>query len=235
METSKDERGAVLVAMDLGKGIKVWWDNKDKYLLSLQITTLSLLSYTWTHTGAMLAEYIRPAFLGYAAAAGIEGIIVLLSVEIGRAWKAKDKKRFVMLIVTLLFVSLVSVVANIVEGHKVKYGRPLTVENFKQLDGIDIAVGLLATALIPVVVLAISEIIAGMEQTPKQVAAPAQPAQAEVPAQPAKGTPAPSEELCVYARKGNCSEDVTICDCGTLVCKKHFAAHVRYQHEKVTE
>ena len=48
---------------------------------NLQITIgllslVCLLSYTWTHTGGLLAEYVNPAFVGYIAALGIELSIV---------------------------------------------------------------------------------------------------------------------------------------------------------------
>lgn len=126
---------------------------------------LALLTYTFFHTGALLAEYVAPWQVGYVAAFGIEAAILAMSTRLGTLLRKKKSVSSALQIawqgLTLLFVLGVSAVANVAEGFKVKYGTEFTATAIQQLDNVQIVVGLLATALIPVVVLSMSEIISG--------------------------------------------------------------------------
>ena len=53
------------------------------------LALIGVLIYNWTHTGGLLAGYVRPDFIGYIAAAGIELAIVGLSLRISRLAQAK--------------------------------------------------------------------------------------------------------------------------------------------------
>ena len=55
-----------------------------------------LLAYTWVHTGALLAGYVRPAYVGYLAAAGIELSVVTLSIRIGEVRKVRANSLFML-------------------------------------------------------------------------------------------------------------------------------------------
>lgn len=140
-------------------------------LIALTITTLlALLTYTFVHTGGLLSEYVDPWWVGYVAAFGIEAAIITMSIRLGKLLRqlAHDDYRgretwlsFIWQGLTLLFVLTVSAIANIVEGHKVKHGVELTLTTIQDLDGLQIAIGLVATGVIPVVVLAMTEIVSG--------------------------------------------------------------------------
>lgn len=116
-----------------------------------------LLSYTFTHTGNLLASYVSPAIVGFLAAGGIELSIVGLSMRIGELRKAGLSSRFFWF--TLVAVVLVSALANITEGFYVKYGEVLTILNIGKLDIVQAVVSIAATGLISLVTLALSEII----------------------------------------------------------------------------
>ncbi len=126
---------------------------------------VTLLVYTFFHTGALLGEYVRPRAVGYIAAFGIEAGIIGMSVRIGQLLRdGRGASGWLSLIwqgVTLLFVLGVSAMANVAEGFAVKYGEDFTLAAVNRLDEMQIVVGLLATALIPVVVLSMSEIVSG--------------------------------------------------------------------------
>lgn len=116
-----------------------------------------LLAYTWTHTGGLLAGYVRLEFVGYLSAGGIELSIVGLSLRIGELRKSNVNPKF--LVSTLIAVVVVSALANISEGFAVKFGEPLTLANLGQLDIVQAIVSVAATGLISLVTLALSEIV----------------------------------------------------------------------------
>ena len=129
---------------------------------NLQITIgllslVCLLTYTWTHTGGLLAEYVNPAFVGYIAALGIELSIVGLSLRIGELKRSGLDARF--FVATLIAVVTVSALANIAMGYAVKFGEPLTVANVGQLDIVQAVVSLAATGLISLVTFALAELV----------------------------------------------------------------------------
>lgn len=140
-------------------------------LIALTVTTLfALLTYTFVHTGGLLSEYVEPYQVGYIAAFGIEAAIITMSIRLGKLLRqlAHDGYQgretwlsFIWQGLTLLFVLAVSAIANIVEGHKVKHGVELTLTTIQNLDGLQILIGLVATGVIPVVVLAMTEIVSG--------------------------------------------------------------------------
>lgn len=127
------------------------------------IFVLLLLSYTFIHTGAVLARYIHPWQLGYVAALGIEGLIAVLSWR--RAFKAEAAKT---VSITLGIVLVISAVANLYEGYAVKEGRELTLSGLGDLDVIQAGVGILVTAVIPFLVFMAGEVMGrGLEELGK--------------------------------------------------------------------
>ncbi len=129
-------------------------------LIQIGVSALSLvglLAYTFVHTGATLAQYINPAWVGYMAAFGIELSIVSLSLRIGDLHKQGQKAGFFysVLVTTLL----VSAIANISEGFNVNQGVSLSLDTVSRVDIIQAIVGLVSTGLIPLIVFALSEIV----------------------------------------------------------------------------
>jgi hypothetical protein len=129
---------------------------------NLQITIgllslVCLLSYTWAHTGGLLAEYVNPPFVGYIAALGIELSIVGLSLRIGELKRSGLDARF--FVATLIAVVTVSALANVAMGYSVKFGEPLTVANVGQLDIVQAIVSLAATGLISLVTFTLAELV----------------------------------------------------------------------------
>jgi uncharacterized protein YerC len=121
------------------------------------IALVSLLAYTLVHTGSTLATYVNPAIVGYVAAFGIELSIVSLSLRIGELRKSRQNATFFYFV--LVAVVVVSAIANVSEGYKVAYGGHLTLDSLSQLDIIETVIGLSATGLISLIVLALSEIV----------------------------------------------------------------------------
>ncbi len=121
------------------------------------LSLVCLLSYTWTHTGGLLAEYVNPAFVGYVAALGIELSIVGLSLRIGELKRSGLDARF--FVATLIAVVTVSALANIAMGYAVKFGEALTVSNVGKLDIVQAVVSLAATGLISLVTFALAELV----------------------------------------------------------------------------
>ena len=121
------------------------------------LALVALLAYTLVHTGGLLARYIEPAFVGYVAAFGIELSVVGLSLRIGDLKRNKQKASFFVFV--LVAVVFVSALANIAEGFAHQQGYMVTVATISQLDPIQAVIGLAATGLISLIVLALSEII----------------------------------------------------------------------------
>lgn len=121
------------------------------------VSLAALLVYTLIHTGGLLARYIQPAAGGYIAAFGIELAIVSLSLRIGELKRSKQDSRFFLFV--LVSVVVVSAIANIAEGFHTNTGAVLTIVNVQSLDPIQAIIGLTATGLISLIVLALSEII----------------------------------------------------------------------------
>lgn len=129
---------------------------------------ISLLVYTFTHTSTLMGRYASPG-VGQIAAFGIESSIIGMSIRIGRIMRQlveRPKERALWLSLfwqggTLLFVLLVTASAQIVEGFEVRHRQPFSVEAVALLDPVLIAVGLLATGVIPALVIALTEIVSG--------------------------------------------------------------------------
>ena len=121
------------------------------------ISLIALLAYTLVHTGGLLADYVRPEFVGYVAALGIELAVVSLSLRIGDLRRTGQDFGFFMFV--LVSVVIVSALANIAEGFAVAHGEALTFTSVRNLDAIQAVIGLTATGLISLIVLALSEII----------------------------------------------------------------------------
>lgn len=132
------------------------------------ISLIALLVYTLAHTGALLAQYVKPGFIGYVAAFGIEAAIVSLSLRIGDLRKSQQSTGFFLFV--LVSTVIVSAVANIAEGFYTMHGQHLTLSTVKQLDFVQGTIGLTATGLISLIVLALSEIVGtDVTQTVKQI------------------------------------------------------------------
>lgn len=132
--------------------------NKRTFEMTVCLLALfGLLSYTFVHTGALLARWVNPWGWGYAAALGVELSVVLMSLRIGAMKKVG--KRAGWLLFVLIVTLVVSAVANMVEGFYAYTGTQLTTNTISNLDWIQGMVGMLATGFICVVVFALSEVI----------------------------------------------------------------------------
>jgi hypothetical protein len=121
------------------------------------IGIVCLLTYTFMHTGALLARYVYPPGFGYICAFGVEAIIALTSYRLATLRKQQTKSKTLVFI--LAGALLVSAFANVYEGHTTRYGYDLTWQNIGEIDPIQAFIGLTATGLISVLVFAVSEII----------------------------------------------------------------------------
>ena len=122
------------------------------------ISVVCLLAYTFVHTGAVLARYIHPWIFGYVCAFGIEFVVAMVSFKLSTLRKRQTRTSY-MLMFILIAALCASAVANVYEGYYIKYGVELSWENIGQIDKIQAFVGLTATALISLLVFAVSEII----------------------------------------------------------------------------
>lgn len=121
------------------------------------LSLLALLTYTLVHTGGLLARYVHPPAIGYVAALGIEAAVVSLSLRIGELRRSRQSTGFFLFV--LIAVVVVSAVANIAEGFTAAQGEQLTSRSIQQLDPIQALIGLAATGLISLIVLALAEIL----------------------------------------------------------------------------
>lgn len=144
--------------------------NRNRKIIIGLVSLVGVLAYNWTHTGGLLASYVRPAFVGYIAATGIELAVVGLSLRIADLRRNASGARFQ--VATLAAVVVVSALANIAEGYAVKFGESLTSANIGRLDIVQAIVSLSATGLLSLVTFAIAEIVGGDIEQPAQ-----QPAQ----------------------------------------------------------
>lgn len=221
--------------------------------VGLSFVLPTLLAYSGKHTADLLASYSDPWWLGYGGAFGIEILVVLISLKIGREMAALYRDRLakkeldlghvaslVWQIITLGIVTMVSIIANIVQGYHVKYGQDLTVQRIPDIDPAQMLAGILATALIPIVTLAVSEIIAGLVRdlgegvvvvasAPKEDKKP-EPKPAPAPVPPASNiTPFP---VCAHANE-KCKGELKKCPkCADFVCSTHAPGHARHQHKE---
>ena len=121
------------------------------------LSLLALLTYTLVHTGGLLARYVHPAVIGYVAAFGIEAAVVSLSLRIGELRRTKQSPGFFLFV--LIAVVVVSAVANIAEGLMAVQGATLTLATVRSLDPVQAFIGLAATGLVSLIVLALAEIL----------------------------------------------------------------------------
>ena len=121
------------------------------------LSLLALLTYTLVHTGGLLARYVHPAVIGYVAAFGIEAAVVSLSLRIGELRRTKQSPGFFLFV--LIAVVVVSAVANIAEGFTAVQGAALTLATVRSLDPVQAFIGLSATGLVSLIVLALAEIL----------------------------------------------------------------------------
>lgn len=166
---------------------------------------LTLLSYTWWHTGGLLAQFVQPAVLGYTCAAGIEMSVVAMMLRIGARQRAGQRRGW--LFAVLIAALVVSAGANLAEGHRTYTGDTLTVARFAALDAVWVVLSVAATALISGIVLALSEVVGA------DVRATTKP--------PARSIAEPTEPVSQPARYA--------CDrCGSVFAvQQQYAAHRR--------
>lgn len=131
--------------------------NTKLQIIAGAVSLTALLVYTLVHTGGLLATYVNPWWIGFVAAGGIELAVVSLSLRIGDLKRSGQGFRFFMFV--LVSVVIVSALANISQGFAVAHKAEMTLANISQLDAIQAIIGLTATGLISLIVLALSEII----------------------------------------------------------------------------
>jgi len=132
-------------------------NQRNVLLVATAVALFALLSYTFVHTGAFLARFIEPFWVGYAAALGIEASVVALSLRIGELKKHKQNPLYYYSV--LVAVVIVSALANLAEGFAVRYGETLTIETAVRMDPFEAVLLLSATALLSAVVLFMSEVV----------------------------------------------------------------------------
>ena len=141
-----------------------------KFTLQIIITAVALvlvLVYNFCHTGSLLASYVEPWQIGYVAALGIELAVVGLSLQIGQRRRNHDETGFFYFV--LISVVVVSALANMSQGHLQRYESDITVESVTTIDVIQAIVGITATALLSLIVMAMAEIVGQyMGQTEEQ-------------------------------------------------------------------
>lgn len=126
-------------------------------LIASSVALVTLLAYTFWHTGGLLSHYINPGWIGFIAAFGIELSVVSLSLRIGELRRSGLSVKWFTSV--LIAVVTVSTVANVSEGHLTLTGSPLTWQTAQALDLVQAIIGLTSTALISLIVFSQSEII----------------------------------------------------------------------------
>ena len=121
------------------------------------ISLLSLLTYTLVHTGSTLSRYVHPSIVGYVAAFGMEVAVICLSLRISQLRRSKDSSDFFLFV--LFGVVFVSAIANVIEDFSAIQSESLTLESLRQLDPIQAFIGVSATGLVSLMVLALAEIV----------------------------------------------------------------------------
>jgi hypothetical protein len=139
---------------------KFRWDRDGQRFILTALSFLGVIStliYTFVHTGSVLARYVHPAQIGYLAAFGIELMILVVSWQIGTQLRARKRNWF--MISVLAIALFVSAIANVYEGYHVRFGRTLTWQTINTVDPLEALVGLASTALLPLMVFAMAEVI----------------------------------------------------------------------------
>lgn len=126
-------------------------------LVASLIALVTLLAYTFWHTGGLLSHYINPGWIGYVAAFGIELSVVSLSLRIGELKRSGLSVKWFTSV--LVAVVTVSTIANVSEGHLTLTDSPLTWQTAQALDWMQAIIGFTSTALISLIVFSLSEII----------------------------------------------------------------------------
>jgi hypothetical protein len=155
------DRSLFMPCLRLQKGEVVLMIPEHKRLiLQTVITAVALvlvLVYNFVHTGGLLASYVNPWWVGYVAAFGIELAVVGLSLQIGYRRLRNHTTGFFYFV--LIAVVVVSALANVSQGHLERYGGELTWQNVTMIDGLQVIVGIAATALLSLIVMAMAEIV----------------------------------------------------------------------------
>jgi len=120
------------------------------------MSLVPLLIYTFVHTGGLLSRYVEPFVVGYVCAFGIELTVVSLSLRIGREGEDQKRAFFYFVLIAVVFVSAI---ANASEGFTTFYQKGLTSVTIREIDWLQAVIGGVSTALISLIVFALSEII----------------------------------------------------------------------------
>ena len=121
------------------------------------VALLFVLVYNFVHTGELLASYVSPPFVGFVAALGIELAVVGLSLQIGS--RKRDNQDAGFFYFVLISVVIVSALANMAQGHLQRYGTQITLETMTTIDIAQAVIGIAATALLSLIVMAMAEIV----------------------------------------------------------------------------
>lgn len=201
----------------------------------------ALLAYSGKHTADLLASYANPHWLGYLAAfGGIEPLIIAISLKIGKEMRLayshyKDTKEIALEHVAPVFlqtavlclVTFISMYANLIMGYHVRYELDMIVPRIALVDPIQGLGGVLATALIPILTLSVSEIIASLARDFALATPDVTP----------DATPAPKSNVIHIHKCANenekCKGDLRQCpDCDAWLCATHAPTHSRHAHPK---
>lgn len=135
---------------------------KSQVVVALSLLALlCVLVYTFWHTGALLARYIAPAFLGYVAAAGVELTVISMSVQFRDILASPVKHWTVKALFMFVFLAAlaVSALANVSEGFRTAYGTVLDSTTFRTVDILVAVIGVSATGLLSLVVMSLAELL----------------------------------------------------------------------------
>lgn len=117
-----------------------------------------LLSYTFVHTGNVLAGFVRPSWIGFVAAFGIELLVALMAWRYAQAKRSERTDKFLRF--ALIATLFVSALANLTEGFHVRYQTDLSWAEITQIGVTQFVIAVAMTGLIPVLVFAVTDLLA---------------------------------------------------------------------------
>lgn len=134
--------------------------NQRNIQISLTLYTLAaLLTYGFFHVAAMFQRYSIEPWIGNFMASGLEIGVLGLSLAIGWRKVNKENKSTGYFWTVLVLCLFINILGNVSEGFFIKQGVELTIQNWRELDIIQIVIALAANLLIPFVTMAQSEIL----------------------------------------------------------------------------
>lgn len=129
-------------------------------ILSL-VALVSVLLYTFWHTGALLSRYISPSLFGYIAAGGIEVTVIAMSVQFRDILASPARSSFTKGLFVFVFLAAlaVSAFANMSEGFRTEQGKEFTSATLGNVDWLVAVIGVSATGLLSLVVMSLAELL----------------------------------------------------------------------------